>query len=70
MTSSNPAYDRLVQKMKDQHPEKISDKEAHRLARNLMGYCELVIRINARRERERLDAAREAGMLFMRWLFG
>lgn len=55
----SPVYKRLVQQMKDKHPDDIDDQEAHRLARNLVGYCELVIKIHARKERERLDEEKD-----------
>jgi hypothetical protein len=70
MASETPAYERLVRLVKARHPNQINEKEAHRLARNLMGYVELLININAQKEHERLDASCGNGNLFMRWLFG
>jgi hypothetical protein len=55
MTQERPAYDKLVALIKDRHDNKISDQEAHRLARNLMGYTELVIRVAARESQNDLD---------------
>lgn len=52
MTSELSSYDRLVSLIKDRHGGSISDQEAHRLARNLMGYCELLIRVSAKKPEE------------------
>ncbi len=52
MTSELSSYDRLVALIKDRHGGSISDQEAHRLARNLMGYCELLIRVAAKKPEE------------------
>jgi hypothetical protein len=69
MTSETTAYDKLVALIKERHGGAISDQEAHRLARNLMGYCELVIRVNAKTEKEVLANQLEYSNLFMRWLY-
>jgi hypothetical protein len=52
MTSELSSYDRLVSLIKDRHDGSISDQEAHRLARNLMGYCELLIRVSTKKPEE------------------
>jgi hypothetical protein len=52
MTSESSSYDRLVSLIKDRHDGSISDQEAHRLARNLMGYCELLIRVSTKKPEE------------------
>lgn len=44
------AYYKLVGMIKERHP--CDEREAHRLARNLMGYTELAIRVNHRAEQE------------------
>lgn len=49
------AYNKLVGMIKDRHP--CDEREAHRLARNLMGYTELVIRVNHRAEQEAQEKA-------------
>ena len=69
MTSEMTSYERLVALIKERHGGTISDQEAHRMARNLMGYCELVIRIDAKRPQEVLDNHLEYSNLFMRWLY-
>ena len=55
MTSKTSAYDKLVALVLERHDGKISNQEAHRIARNLMGYCELVIRVNRKTHQEILD---------------
>ena len=42
----SPAYQKLVTLILERHDHKISEREAHRLARNLMGYCEFMIRLH------------------------
>ena len=66
MTSEKTSYDKLVDLIKERHPEPISDQQAHRLARNLMGYCELVIRVAAKTPQEVLDNHLEYSSLLMR----
>ena len=46
------AYDRLVIEVKHSHPDNITEREAHQIARRLMGFCERLIRINDRIERK------------------
>jgi hypothetical protein len=46
------AYDRLVLEVKHSHPENITEKEAHQIARRLMGFCERLIRVNDRNHRK------------------
>lgn len=55
MTSKTSAYDNLVSIIKDRHGGTISDREAHRLARNLMGYCELVFKVSSKNHQKNLD---------------
>ena len=69
MTSEMTSYEKLVALIKERHGGAISDQEANRMARNLMGYCELVIRIDAKRPQEVLDNHLEYTNLFMRWLY-
>lgn len=57
--TETPAYDRLVSLIHQRHDGDLSDQDAHRLARNLMGYCELVIRANRNIPSEILDAEKE-----------
>lgn len=52
------AYHKLVGMIKERHP--CDEREAHRLARNLMGYTELVIRVNHRVEQEQKATQEEA----------
>ena len=63
------AYEKLVALIKERHGGTIGDQEAHRMARNLMGYCELVIRVDAKRPQEVLDNHLQYSNLFMRWLY-
>jgi hypothetical protein len=69
MTSEMTSYEKLVALIKERHGGAISDQEANRMARNLMGYCELVIRIDAKRPQEVLANQLEYNNLFMRWLY-
>ncbi len=69
MTSEMTSYERLVALIKERHGGTISDQEAHRMARNLMGYCELVIRVEAKRTKEVLDNQLQCSNLFMGWLY-
>lgn len=69
MISEMTAYEKLVALIKERHGGTISDQEAHRMARNLMGYCELVIRVDAKRPQEVLDNHLQYSILFMRWLY-
>ena len=55
MTSKPSAYDNLVSIIKDRHNGAISDREAHRLARNLMAYCDLVLKISSKKYQKNLD---------------
>jgi hypothetical protein len=55
MTSKSTAYDNLVSIIKDRHGGTISDREAHRLARNLMGYCELAFKVGSKKYQKNLD---------------
>jgi hypothetical protein len=64
MTAKSSSYDRLVSLIKDRHDGSISDQEAHRLARNLMGYCELVIQVGLKRPQKNLDNQLECNNLF------
>lgn len=57
------SYDKLVLLIKDRHDNKISDSEAHRLARNLMGYCELAIKVGTRKTQKILDKEVECSNL-------
>lgn len=66
MTSERTAYNKLVALIKERHDEKISDQEAHRLARNLMGYCELVIRVAAKTPQKNVDNQLECSSLLVR----
>ena len=45
------AYLKLVDMIKERHP--CDDQTAHRLARNLMGYTELVLRIDQKNKKKR-----------------
>ena len=69
MTSEHDPYNHLVELIKDRHDHKISDQEAHRLARNLMGYCELAIKVGSRVVNDFVDEKQEHAKLFMRWLY-
>lgn len=69
MISEMTAYEKLVALIKERHGGTISDQDAHRMARNLMGYCELVIRVDAKRPQEVLDNHLQYSNLFMRWLY-
>lgn len=46
----SPSYQKLVTLIRERHDNKISEREAHRLARNLMGYCEFMIRQHDKRQ--------------------
>ncbi len=45
--SSKSAYERLVDEIRLSHPENITELEAHKLARKLMGFCKKLIEINS-----------------------
>ncbi len=47
------AYDTLVEAIRRSHPEKLSERESHTIARRLMGFCEHVMRVHDRLEREK-----------------
>jgi hypothetical protein len=55
MLQERPAYQKLVDLIKDKHNHTITEQEAHFLARNLMGYTELAIRIGTRTQTESSD---------------
>lgn len=51
----NSAYDRLVAEIRRMHPDALTELEAHRIARKLMGFCETVINVNHRTTRQGSD---------------
>lgn len=44
------AYDRLITEIKRTYGSGLSEHEAHKIARNLMGFCQKLITISARLE--------------------
>jgi len=42
-------YEKLVELIRERHGYTITDKEAHRLAKNLMGYVDLALKVSTRK---------------------
>ncbi len=40
-----PAYDALIEQIKLSHKKPLTDEEAHKIARNLMGFSEKVMQV-------------------------
>lgn len=54
-SAHSSAYDRLVAEIRRTHPDELTELEVHRIARKLMGFCEMVINVNHRAARRGSD---------------